>query len=69
MFVFLVSAGADFSLTHAVFHHHEATLVTFEALAFKVSGCVDTPSLSAQVRRDAALVDVYKTGIQQNSAR
>lgn len=49
----------DLSLTHAVFHHHEAALVTFEALAFKISWRVDTPALSTQVWRDAALVDVY----------
>lgn len=45
-------------LTHAVFHHHEATLITFKALAFKVSRCVDALALSTKVRRDAALVDV-----------
>lgn len=53
--------------THAVFHHHEAALVAFEALAFKISRCVDTSALTTQVRRDAALIDVCKKGIWQNS--
>ena len=48
----------DLSLTHAVFHHHEATLVSLEALAFKISWCVDAPARAAQVRGDAALIDV-----------
>lgn len=73
MNLFLVSAGVvvceDSSLTHAVFHHHEAALVTFEALAFKVSSCIDTSALSTQVWRDAALVDVCKKEIQQDSVR
>lgn len=45
-------------LTHAVFHHHEAALVPFEALALEVSWRVDTPARPAYVQGDAALVDV-----------
>ena len=47
-------------LTHAVLHHHEATLISLEALALKVSRCVHTRALATQVRRDATLVDVCK---------
>lgn len=62
VFTFASSAQQGVPLTlvdvHAVFHHHEATLVTFETLAFKISWRVDAPALSTQVGRDAALVDV-----------
>lgn len=40
----------DSVLTHAVFHHHEATLVTFKALALKISRRVHAGARSAQVR-------------------
>lgn len=47
-----------FARTHAVLHHHEAALVSLEALALEAAGRVDTGAVAAQVRRDAALVDV-----------
>lgn len=40
----------DSVLTHAVFHHHEATLVSFKALALKISRRVHAGARSAQVR-------------------
>lgn len=46
--------------THAVLHHHEAALVALEAFALEAAGRVDAGSRAAQVRRDAALVDVWK---------
>lgn len=57
----------DSVLTHAVFHHHEATLVSFKALALKISRRVHAGARSAQVRWDAALIDVYKKGTEQCS--
>lgn len=45
-------------LTHAVFHHHEAALISFKALAFEISWRVDTPARPAYIQGDAALVDV-----------
>lgn len=45
-------------LTHAIFHHHEAALISFKALAFKISWRVDTPARPAYIQWDAALVDV-----------
>jgi len=36
-------------LTHAVLHHHEATLVAFEALALEAAGRVDTGAVATQV--------------------
>lgn len=53
-----VCVCARAGLTHAVFHHHEAALITFKALALEVSGRVDTPARPADVQGDAALVDV-----------
>lgn len=47
--------------THAVLHHHEAALVALEALALEAAGGVDAGAGAAQVRRDATLVDVWKT--------
>lgn len=45
-------------LTHAVFHHHEAALISFKALAFEISWRVDTPARPAYIQGDAALVNV-----------
>lgn len=60
---FMLSTGALFEfvrlfLTHAVLHHHETTLVSFKAFALEAPRCVDTGAMAAQVRRDAALVNV-----------
>lgn len=46
------------ALTHAVLHHHEATLVAFEALTLKAAGRVDTDPTAAEIGGDPALVDV-----------
>lgn len=60
--VVLLSMGKKTTvfLTHAVFHHHKAALISFETLALEVSGSVDTCALAAQIRRNPALVDIYK---------
>ena len=50
--------GVAAALTHAVFHHHEATLVTLKALAFKATRRVDTDATATEVRGDPALIDV-----------
>lgn len=50
-----------FTRTHAVLHHHEAALVSLETLALEAAGRVDAGAVAAQVRGDAALVDVWKT--------
>lgn len=50
--------GVAAALTHAVFHHHEATLVALKALAFKAARCVDTDATATEVRGDPALIDV-----------
>lgn len=49
------------SVTHAVLHHHEAALVALETFALEAAGGVDAGAGAAQVRRDATLVDVWKT--------
>ncbi len=46
------------SLTHAVLHHHEPALVSGEAIAPEITGYVHTRAVTAQIRRDAALVDI-----------
>lgn len=56
-------------LTHAVFHHHEAALITFKALALEVSGRVDTPARPADVQGDAALVDVCSKEMQHKKKK
>lgn len=43
---------------HAVFHHHESTFVSLKAFALKTARRVDTCSMTAQIRGDAALVNV-----------
>lgn len=60
---FMLSTGVLFQfvrsfLTHAVLHHHETTLISFKALALEAPWCVDTGAVAAQVRGDAALVNV-----------
>lgn len=64
---FCVQAGSSLtkqwvSLTlidvHAVLHHHEATLIALKAFALKAAGRVDTCTVTAQVGRDSALVDI-----------
>lgn len=54
-------------LTHAVFHHHEAALITFKALALEISRRVDTPARPAYIQGDAALVDVCSKEMQQKT--
>lgn len=44
--------------THAVLHHHEATLVAVETLTLEAARSVDAGALAAEVRGDAALVNV-----------
>lgn len=46
-------------LTHAVLHHHEATLITWQAVTLKTAGRVHTHSVSTQVRGDLTLLNVY----------
>lgn len=58
--------GVRAGLTHAVFHHHEAALITFKALALEISRRVDTPARPAYIQGDAALVDVCSKEMQQN---
>lgn len=43
---------------HTVLHHHEATFVALEALAFKAAWRVDTDATATEVGRDPALVNV-----------
>lgn len=43
---------------HAVLHHHEAALVALETFTLKAARCVDTCTVTTQVRGDAALVNV-----------
>lgn len=50
------------SLTHAVFHHHEATLVALEALALEAARGVHAGAVATQVGGDATLVDVWGQG-------
>lgn len=39
-----------FTRTHAVLHHHEAALVSLEALALEAAGRVDAGAVAAQIR-------------------
>lgn len=50
-------------LTHAVLHHHEAALIALKTLTLKTAGCVDTGTVTTQVRGDAALINVWNTKI------
>lgn len=43
---------------HTVFHHHKTTLISFKALALEVSRSVDASALTAEIRRNAALIDI-----------
>lgn len=54
----LRTQGVRPGLTHAVFHHHEAALISFKALAFEIPWRVDTPARPAYIQGDAALIDV-----------
>lgn len=47
--------------THAVLHHHESALVALETFALEAARGVDAGAGAAQIRRDATLVDVWKT--------
>lgn len=43
---FIYSVILYVSLTHAVLHHHKATLVAIEALTLKATWCVHTRTLT-----------------------
>jgi len=43
---------------HAVLHHHEPTLVAFEALTLEAAWRVDADAASTEVRRNPALINV-----------
>lgn len=54
---------------HAVLHHHKAALVAFKALTLKAARCVNTGALTAQVRRDSALIDVCAVSLLHGQSK
>lgn len=46
-------------LTHTVLHHHEAALITWQAVTLKTAWRVYTRPVSTQVRGDLTLLNVY----------
>lgn len=45
-------------LTHAILHHHEATLVALEAVTLKAARCVHTGAPPTYVGGDVTFIDI-----------